>query len=171
MNIRQNKQLKFDSNGLSQLNYQSSFPIYFVYVFIYFVYGYVLKKGIRKYIKILESIGKDAFQYEEVNICLDAQTNLIYIFESRYDYKDKPTTPEIEQLLEEENFVQLCRMNFFKYAVMTKENFINFLLMLEKIITKRSPFILLYLDDENWYDVLPFDSLEAMEKFVAEHTK
>ncbi len=171
MNIEQSKQLRFDLNGLHQLNSKLEFPIYFLYSFCFNAYGYALKQGIIKYIKMLDFIGNDACQYEEINICFDHEKKLIYIFESWYDYKNKSTTPEIENLLEAENFVQLCRMNFLKYAALTKENFIHLLLTWEKIIHQKAPFILIYLDDKDWYDSLPFETQEAMEKFVADHTQ
>lgn len=173
MKIKQTAQLEFDINfnRFYPVNLPINMPISFVYLFILDASGYALKKGISAYIKILESIGNDACQYEEINICLDRQTNLIYIFEGWHDYKGKSTTHKIEQLLEEENFVQLCRMNFLKYAAMTKENFIHFLLALEKIILQGSPFILLYLDDKGWYNVLPFETQKAIKQFIADNTQ
>jgi hypothetical protein len=48
----------------------------------------------------------------------------------------------------------------------------HILLSWDKIWKDRSiQFILLYQDNKNWYDVLPFESQEAMEIFVADHTK
>jgi hypothetical protein len=55
--------------------------------------------------------------------------------------------------------------------MMTKDNIIHLLTIWEKIITQKSNFVLLYLDDKDWYDVLPFDTEEAMEKFLADHTQ
>ena len=85
--------------------------------------------------------------------------------------KNKPTTEEIENLLDEENFIELCEIGFLDYVVMTKDNFYHLLLVWDKVLDQAPPFALLYEDDKNWFDVLPFDSKEAMETFVADHTQ
>lgn len=40
-----------------------------------------------------------------------------------------------------------------------------------KIIEQAPPFALLYKDEKDWYDALPFESTELMEEFIAQHTK
>ena len=68
------------------------------------------------------------------------------------------------------NTLQLCQNNVIDYAVLTKDNFIHLLTKWGNLFKAKEPFVLLYLDDKGWYDVLPFDSLESMNKFAADHT-
>jgi len=67
--------------------------------------------------------------------------------------------------------IQLCHEKSLDYNIMTKDNFIYLLTQWNKIVDQLLPFALLYIDENNWYDVLPFDTQEAMEQFVADHTK
>jgi len=62
-------------------------------------------------------------------------------------------------------------MGFLKYTMMIKDNFYYLILTWNKILDQLPPFVLLYQDDQDWYEILSFDSKEAMEKFVTDHTK
>ena len=123
------------------------------------------------FINAIQTYSKDGMSFELLEVNMDNKNNLVYLSECWYDYKDKPTTPEIDKLLEEDNFIELCKMGFLDYIALTKENFIHLLLTWDKILEQLPPFALLYLDDKNWYDVLPFESQQAMEAFVVTHTK
>lgn len=171
-NIKQYKKLKFTLNNFYPLNPEGGDLISFIYLYFHEAYRDIHKQGIANYVALLDSLGNDAFRYNEINLCFDQEENLIYIFESLYYYRNKPTTQAIEKLLDTENFLELCRVHFVEYASMTKENFVHILHAWEKFWNQKSiMFMLLYLDDKDWYDILPFDSQEAMEKFVDEHTK
>ena len=128
-------------------------------------------RNVFNFIKAIETYSKDGMSFELVEITIDNQNNLVYFSESWYDYKDKPTTPEVKILLEEENFIKLCKMGFLDYIVMTKDNFMHILFAWDNILNQLPPFALLYQDDKNWYDVLPFDTQESMEQFVVDHTQ
>ena len=41
----------------------------------------------------------------------------------------------------------------------------------EKAVDQKIPFILLYEDENDWYDLLPFNTKESMKQFVTDHTK
>ncbi|MDP3787710.1 MAG: hypothetical protein Q8Q60_00150 [Candidatus Chromulinivorax sp.] len=127
-------------------------------------------RDISHFIKAITTYSKDGMGFELLNIDIDNKENLVYFSESWYDYKSKPTTPEIEALLEAEDFIQLCKMGFLDYAVMTKDNFMHLLLTWDTILNQLPSFALLYLDDKGWYDIKAFDSQTAMEQFVADHT-
>ena len=140
--------------------------LYNLTIFLMWRFNYVQRDGVLNFIKN----HNDGIEFEEVNIDIDHQNNLVYFSESWHTYNNKPTTPEIKILLEEENFIQLCKMGFLDYIVMTKDNFIHILFAWDKILQKLPPFALLYQDENNWYDVLPFDTKQAMEQFVINHT-
>jgi len=123
------------------------------------------------FIKDINDYPYDRFLFELVELSIDELYGLIYIYESCRTYDSKQKTPEIEELLEEDNFIELCKIGFLDYIIITKDNFIHLLLAWDKVVDIRQSFALLYLDDKDWYDVLSFDSKEAMDKFVTAHTK
>jgi len=123
------------------------------------------------FIKDINDYPHDRFLFELVELSIDEQNGLIYIYESYRTYDSKSKTLEIEELLEQDNFIELCKIGFLDYMIITKENFIHLLLAWDKLLNEQSAFILLYLDDENWYEVLSFDSQEVMEQFVVDHIK
>lgn len=172
MYIKQSKQLQFRSIDFYPLNPRYENSISFIYLFFHDAYGYIQRQGIIEYIHELNTMNERALSYQNINVGIDYKNNLIYLCEGWYDYHNKPTTQEIEALLESEDFVELCRIGFLEYAVMSKDNFIHLLLAWDKIWNQKTiMLILLYLNDKDWYDVLPFDSQEAMEQFVADYTK
>ena len=136
-------------------------------MFLLWLFGYVKIDGVLNFFEK----NKLGMMFEEINIDIDNEHDLVYLSENYCGCRNRPTTPKIESLLEEENFIKLCNMGFLNHTVMTKKNFMHLLVAWDKILCDLPPFALLYLDDKNWYDVLPFDSQEAMEKFVADHTK
>jgi len=147
------------------------FPEYnsFFYITTFFrtAFIYVKRDGILNFIKK----NKEGMEFEEINLDINDTSNIIFLSESWHDYKDKTTTPEIEELLEEGNFIKLCEIGFLDHITMTKDNFINILFSWDKIIDQQPPFALLCQDDKDWFDVKPFDTQEAMEQFVADHTQ
>ena len=165
MYIKQKKDLQFKSINFYPLNPNRENSISFIYLFFHDAFHYVYRSGINEFIEK----NREGMSFEMIELSIDNHNDLIYLSESWHSYKNKPTTPEIERLLEEENFIKLCKMGFLDYVVMTKENFIHILFAWDKILHQLPPFALLYQDDKDWYDVLPFDTQEAMEQFVADH--
>ena len=127
-------------------------------------FGYIKKHNKKTFFK-------NGISFDFVDINIDHKRKLTYLSESWHNYKDKPTTPEIEKLLEEGNFIKLCEAGFLDHITMKKDNFIHILFAWDKILDQQSPFALLYQDDKDWFDVKPFDTQEAMEQFVADHTQ
>lgn len=118
----------------------------------------------------IEKLLKHGMGFENVYVSVDSVHDLVYLSEYYYD-SDRSTTDEIEALLEEQNFIELCKIGFLDHVVLTQDNLIHLILVWDKALKQQSPFLLLYLDDKNWYDVLPFETQEAMEKFIADHTE
>ena len=172
INIKQYDMYQLEINNYYSLDrLLQNTNVSYLRMFLLYSFGHIKLIKTIEFIKGLKTNYKDGIHFEEVNIDIDNQNNLVYFSESWYTYNDKPTTPEIERLLEEENFIQLCKIGFLDYIVMTKDNFIYILLAWDKIVDTKSPFALLYQDDKDWYNVLPFDTQDAMEQFVADHTK
>ena len=91
--------------------------------------------------------------------------NMIYISDlHHYDYSKMEN-------MSASMIIQLCHNNSLSYNTMTKENFIHLMSLWNNLINKLTPLILLYQDDKDWFDVKPFDTQEAMEQFVADHTQ
>ncbi len=142
---------------------------FYITTFLRDAFNYIQLKKLSTLQK-LEVWFEDGMEFDNIDISIDHENNLVYLSEGWYDYKDKSTTPEIEELFEQGNLIKLCKMNFLKYITMTKNNFFNLILNWAQLVDKKAPYILIYLDDKDWYDSLPFDTQEAMEQFVADHT-
>ena len=128
--------------------------------------------GITDFINELSNFNKDGIEFELVDLNLDQKTNFIYISETYSDYSKKTIrNPALDRLINMAPPIELCKKNLIQYSIMTKENFIHILLAWDNILHQLPPFALLYQDDENWYNVLPFDTQKAVEQFVADHTK
>ncbi len=172
MKIRQYKALEFRSFNFYPLDHQHYDSISFVYLFFNEAYVYIQRDGVLKYIhSIIDPLSQRITEFEMIQVGFDDENNLIYLLEGYFFYRYKPTTVKIESLLETSKYVELCRMNFFEYAVMSKNNFIHIILSWDKIWNfKDVKFALLYQDDQGWYDVMPFESQEEMDEFIAQHT-
>ncbi|AXK61034.1 hypothetical protein [Candidatus Chromulinivorax destructor] len=108
--------------------------------------------------------------FENIYVSVDQVHHLVYLSEYENDFY-RSISDEIEALLEEQNFIELCKIGFLDHVVLTKDNLHDVILIWDKALKEQSPFLLLYLDDKSWYNVLPFETEEAMQKFVADHTQ
>jgi len=173
MKIKQSGQLIYSFGSYSPVKHPNTAPInapiYYLYLFLLEAYGRVLRQGIMEFMKEIYESQCNRL-YESFALKVDTQNNLIYLIEDSDYYDSKINTPELDELAEEGDLVELCRRGVADHAVLTKENFLYLLLKWEKIVQTSDSFLLLYLDDKNWYDSEPFDSLQAMEKFIADHT-
>ncbi len=141
------------------------------YVAIFFAYGfpYIYRNGVAEFIKKLKTIYKEGMNFEMIELSLDNENNLAYISES-YDCSKKEITSEIELLINTESTIELCHKNFIGHATLTQENLFHLLLTWEQLRNKKDPYILIYLDDNNWYDSASFDTEKSMNQFLADHT-
>ena len=174
MKIIQYKPFEFQNNEYEYqgMSYYKN-PISHVEMFLYYGYGYVFRAG--GPIPFLDSLhapnGECGTTIEMVDLNVDIKNDLIYLGEIFDAYEADMTDEEFNIKYNNMNALQLCQNNIVDCAVMTKDNFVHLFNTWEEIWQNQSPFALLYLDDKNWYDVLPFDSQQAMEEFVAAHTQ
>jgi len=54
---------------------------------------------------------------------------------------------------------------------LTKDNFFYILRTWNKYLEENPPFLLLYQDENDWFDILSFQSKEEMDRFVKNHTE
>ena len=174
MKIQQYKPFQFKSHryGFIKTTYYQN-PISHVELFLHDAYGYVSRAG--GPIPFLDSLhapnGECGTTIEMVDLNVDIKNDLIYLGEVFDPYEHGMSEQEFNIKYNNMNALQLCQNNIVDCAVMTKENFIHLLNAWKEIWQNQSPFALLYLDDKNWYDILPFDSQQAMEEFIAAHTQ
>lgn len=174
MKIQQYKRFELDVDRYSlaaNSHYQN--PISYVEYFLHYCSGYARRAG--GPIPFLNSLrdpnGQDGMTYEMVDLNIDNQNDLVYLGEVFGPYEENMTDEEFNIKYNNMNALQLCQNNITDCAFMTKDNFINLLTKWSHFYDTKEPFVLLYLDDKNWYDVLTFDTKEVMAKFVADHTK
>ncbi|MBP6869769.1 hypothetical protein KBC04_02720 [Candidatus Babeliales bacterium] len=176
MNIKQYKkfefqialQVEFQIVRYSLLERKSSYdyPISYIEIFFSDGFPYVNRYGVKDFIKERT----EGMMFERIELHIDNEHNVAYIHEP-IDFSRSDITPEVHQLIENDDIVKLCKMGFLGYTVMTKDNLFHLLLLWGEFVDKKAPYILIYLDDKDYYDTLSFDSKESMDKFVAEHTK
>ena len=178
MHIKQYEKFKFKPQfniywSLGNSNFQN--PISHAGRFLLNCYGYVHRAGgpIPFFASLQALNGEWGMGFNELDLSVDMDKKLVYISELSfgYNYKDIMTEEEFYIKCDEMGYLELYKNNIIQSAVMTKDNFIHLLTVWGKFFNTMPPFVLLYLDDKNWYDVLPFDSQEAMEKFITDHTK
>ncbi|MGZ6255322.1 MAG: hypothetical protein ACXWL5_05000 [Candidatus Chromulinivorax sp.] len=128
-----------------------------------------INDGLINFIKDIVENPQDKFIFEDLEILFDPQDDLIYFIESWYDYHTKPMTKEIEELYDKDEYVQLCKIGFFDYMTIDKNNFFQLLLSWDKILDDKPCFVVLYQDENDWYDVIPFFTKQEMENFVSDH--
>ena len=104
--------------------------------------------------------------FEDIEVTFDLENNLVYLsdaYDDDYRCRMKNVTTSM--------IIEFCLEGTLNYIIIPKDNFIHLISSWAKLLEHEPYFALLYQDDNNWYNVLPFDSQEAMEKFIAEHTE
>jgi hypothetical protein len=140
----------------------------FVAIFFDDAFRHIYRYGAMEFVEKLKTNNRSGMSSEMISLDMDNEHNLAYISEP-YDNSQKEITPEIQLLINNESTIELCHKNFIGYVVMGQENLFYLLLKWAELRDRKVPFILLYLDDKNWYDSLSFETHEAMDQFVADH--
>jgi len=151
-------------NNYGSIDYRDNY-IHPVSLLLEDVYPCIKKINFENFIKkqdLFEGIGV----FEKVELVMDDENNLVYISDA-YDDDYRSRIMNLTKSM----ILGFCLDGSLDYNIMTKDNFFHLLLSWDKYFNQLIPFILLYQDGKDWYDLLPFDSQEAMKKFVADHTK
>ncbi|MGZ6251213.1 MAG: hypothetical protein ACXWL2_04235 [Candidatus Chromulinivorax sp.] len=159
-------------------NKNEYYPLYFkkiqninyLAIFFYDAFRYIYKFGVIEFINKLKNNDRSGMSSEMIELNMDNENNLAYISEP-YDNSANEITPEIEQFIDQLATIELCHRNFIGYVVMTKENLFHLLITWEQLKNKKNSYILLYQDDNNWYDSVSFDTEESMNQFIIDHIK
>lgn len=172
MYIKQNQKFERELNKyfpVGNLLFPFQYSISYAGLLFYDGFPHIRLFGTEEQVEKFKNRIEIGMSFEMIEITIDYTSDLAYISET-VDF-NREVTPEIHQLIESDNIIELCHIKFLNYTTMTQENLYHLLLTWEKLIDNGTPFILIYLDDQDWYDSLSFDSKDAMEKFVADHTK
>jgi len=165
MQIKSYDLYKLNYNESSFIDFSFKDDLYSTTRFLRELYPYTSAIWFKNMITQSENFLKiGMFQYVEITI--DSQHDLVYISDANdedYRFHEKNINQSI--------IIKRCLDGDLYYNVLTKNNFFHLISSWTKLLETKSPFILLYLDDKNWYDVLPFESQETMEAFVAAHTQ
>jgi len=177
MKIQQYKLFQFKTQFNRYGNVAHSYyqnPISYVESFLYDVYGYVYRAGGPKEFLdhfIIRENGSMIGGFNTIEFNLDTVNNIIYVGEI-FDAGDlHMTDAEFNDKFGNMTSLQLCQNKIIDGAIISRNNFIKLLTTWGQLVQKKSAYILLYFDDQNWYDALPFDSKEAMENFIADHAQ
>jgi len=161
---------------ICELKNNSYYPVYpgkmenidFVAIFFDDGFRYIYRNGTVDFVGKLKNYELDGMSFEMIELTIDDEKNLAYMNQP-FDWSQKEITPEIQHLINTEATLELCHRDFLGYAVMTKENLFYLLLKWAELRDKKDPYILIYLDDKDWYDSTSFGSKESMNMFLAEH--
>jgi len=95
---------------------------------------------------------------------VDIDADLIYIgFENDISADDYDKFEDVPHL-------KMCQQGLVGFALLSKKNFIDILTIWLQLRDQKPPFILLYQNDKDWYELLPCQSEEEMDKFVTDHS-
>ncbi len=174
MQIKQYQTFKFEAQSKEYRCLRNSHDenkITYVQFFLNDCYGYVRRYGgpIRFLASLKADNGEWGMSFNELDLNIDMEKNLVYIGEMFDPETYNMTEQEFNSKYNNMNSVQICQNNMVDCVVMTKDNFINLLIVWGQLLETKPPFVVLYIDDNNWYDLLPFDSQETMEFFITDH--
>ena len=100
----------------------------------------------------------------------DYKNKLIYLHDTQFDYCKDAKSSDLAKLLDELSPLQACQQNLIDYVVLTQKNFYQLVYNWDSLYQKNPvPFALLYKDENDWYDVIPFQTEEEMQNFVSNH--
>ncbi|MGZ6251418.1 MAG: hypothetical protein ACXWL2_05285 [Candidatus Chromulinivorax sp.] len=123
-------------------------------------------KDILDYKNNIQNENEDKFLQTNFLLCtviLNKAQNLVFFCNwGYYDYsRMKDQSPEA--------ILKMCLEDDIEYDVMTKDNFIFLIDSWIQVLEINSNFALLYQDENDWYDVIPFFTKQQMENFVSDH--
>ena len=171
MKIKQNDMLELNQNHYYSLYHVFQHDISFISSFLNNAFDYIDKDEI---IKLINSLSATGCHFNHIGISKDNEKNLIYINEEMIVSSDLPFTQEEEtlnNLFLNHTRLELCQKNLIECSFLSQDNCMSLVVKYDALYTQKVPYILLYQDDNNWYDFLPFETEEAMNQFATDHMK
>ena len=101
------------------------------------------------------------------DVILEHETNLVYVVQG-FDYH---LQRRFEPKITKEQVLELCKEGKVKFNILSFDNFKYLIRVWLDLVQNHSKYTLLYQDDNDWYNILSFDSQQVMKLFVANHTK
>jgi len=173
MNVKQYIKFEFNNDDYYSINKGFQSNISYIVLFFHNAYRYAQRDGIEKFINDLytpDAYGDREKMFEMITVSVDNEADLVYIHEDCLDFIETIKSKELIDFYEELSDLDLCRNNIIGRAVMIKDNFIYLLTTWDQLWDQKPPFILLYQNDKDWYELLPCQSEEEMDKFVTDHS-
>ena len=172
MYIKQYKQFNFEI--ISKKFYPIS-PIFqhdisFLSSFLVSNFRYILDEyqSLNIFISKLDHVNGMGWNDDE--IVIDQQNNLVYIGIVPDFCCDEEYDDIYEEKIKGKSLLQLYQENILEHLVISKAQFIYILTTWKKYLEEKKPFLLLYQDENDWFDILPFQSKEEMDQFIKKHT-
>lgn len=169
MQIKQNDILELHQNRYYSLYKTFQQNISFISSLLHNAFDCLNENEILDLIKSLSPTGT---HFNHIGISQDHKKNLMYINEEMIMCSDLPFTEEEEKLNNlflHHTRLDLCEKNLIPHAVLSQSNLMHLVIKYNALKNKNIPYILLYQDNHDWYDLLAFQTEKTMKQFVADH--
>jgi len=108
--------------------------------------------------------------WNDDQIVIDQINNLVYLGIVPDFCCDEEYDDVYEEKFANKSLLQMYQENLLDHLSISKDNFFHILRLWNKYLEEKPSFLLLYQDENNWFDLEAFSSKEEMEKFVKNHT-
>jgi len=168
MYIKQYKEYDFEIavSKFYPLNPSYEYNISFLSYFLVSDFGYI-KKDLEVNIEKLNVV--DSMGWNDDQIVIDQKNNLVYLGVVPDFCCDEEYDDVYEEKFADKSLLQMYKENLLNHLIIPKNNFFHILRTWGKYLDEKPPFLLLYQDEQNWFDLMAFQSKEVMELFVKNH--
>ena len=126
-----------------------------------------IKKDLENDIQRIFINGK-GIAFQTTAVVIDSNKQFIYIGVLP-DYCDEDEEG-FKPMVEDKSVLEHFQENLLDNVRLTKDNFFYILRTWKKYLEEKPSFLLLYQNENDWFDILPFQSKEEMDQFIKEHT-
>jgi hypothetical protein len=168
MQIKQNYQFRYslDFNNFYYFKNEAYPTIGFLSYFLTSDFGYI-KNDLESNILKLNTV--ESMSWNDDEIAIDQKNNIVYLGIVPDFCCDKEYDDIYEEKMKDKSLLQLYQENLLNHMTIPKDNFFYILRTWKKHLEKKPSFLLLYQDENDWFDILPFNSKEKMEQFTKNH--
>ena len=168
MYIQYYDKFEFDRDASKFYSYTKKFIPHLGYLSYFLVsnFGYI-KNNLEFNISKLNTVERMGWNDDE--IAIDQKNGFVYLGVVPDFCCDEEYDDIYEEKMKDKSFLQLYQENLLDHMTIPKDNFFHILRIWKKYLEEKPSFVLLYQDENNWFDVLPFNSKEEMEQFVKDY--